>query len=95
LYGIVNQLHNEINIPIDAGVEAVIEGIREYNESPLVKKLLRTLTLNVPYRFLRPWIDTSDDREMIRRSQLLENDCLYSIYKEDKEFYINILNGMI
>ena len=84
MYGIVNQLHNEINIPIDAGVEAVIEGIREYNESPLVKKL-----------FLRPWIDTSDDREMIRRSQLLENDCLYSIYKEDKEFYINILNGMI
>ena len=92
LYDIVTQLHNEINIPIDAGVEAVIEGIREYNESPLVKKLLRTLTLNVPYRFLRPWIDTSDDREMIRRSQLLENDCLYSIYKEDKEFYINILN---
>ena len=90
LYDIVTQLHKEINIPIDAGVEAVIEGIREYNESPLVKKLLRTLTLNVPYRFLSPWINTSDDREMIRRSQLLENDCLYSIHKEGKDFYINI-----
>ena len=90
LYGIVNQLHKEINIPIDAGVEAVIEGIKSYNESPLVKKLLRTLTLNVPYRFLRPWIDTSDDREMVRRSQMLENDCLYSIHKDGTDFYINI-----
>ena len=62
LYGIVNQLHKEINIPIDSGVDAVIEGIKSYNESPLVKKMLRTLTLNVPYRFLRPWVDTSDDR---------------------------------
>ena len=51
LYDIVTQLHKEINIPIDAGVDAVIEGIKTYNESPLVKKLLRTLTLNVPYRF--------------------------------------------
>ena len=44
LYDIVTQLHKEINIPIDAGTEAVIEGIKSYNESPLVKKLLRTLT---------------------------------------------------
>lgn len=54
LYNIVTQLHKEINIPIDAGVEAVIEGIKPYNESLMVKKLLRTLTLNVPYRFLSP-----------------------------------------
>ena len=90
LYGIVNQLHKEINIPIDSGVDAVIEDIKSYNESPLVKKMLRTLTLNVPYRFLRPWVDTSDDREMVRRSQMFENDCLYSIHKDGKEFYINL-----
>lgn len=90
LYGIVNQLHKGINIPIDAGVEAVIEGIKSYNESPFVKKLLRTLTLYVPYKFLSPWLGSSTDREIVRRSQMLENDCLYSIHKEGTDFYINI-----
>ena len=45
LYDIVTQLHKEINIPIDAGTEAVIESIKSHNESPLVKKLLRTLLI--------------------------------------------------
>lgn len=90
LYGIVNQLHKGINIPIDAGVEAVIEGIKSYNESPFVKKLLRTLTLYVPYKFLSPWLGSSTDREIVRRSQMLENDCLYSIHKDGTDFYINI-----
>ena len=90
LYGIVNQLHKEINVPIDVGVEAVIEGIKSYNESPLVKKLLRTLTSYVPYKFLSPWLGSSTDREIVRRSQMLENDCLYSIHKEGTDFYINI-----
>ena len=90
LYGIVNQLHKGINIPIDAGVEAVVEGIKSYNESPFVKKLLRTLTSYVPYKFLSPWLGSSNDREIVRRSQMLENDCLYSIHKEGTDFYINI-----
>ena len=90
LYGIVNQLHKGINIPIYAGVEAVIEGIKSYNESPFVKKLLRTLTLYVPYKFLSPWLGSSTDREIVRRSQMLENDCLYSIHKDGTDFYINI-----
>ncbi len=90
LYGIVNQLHKGINIPIYAGVEAVIEGIKSYNESPFVKKLLRTLILYVPYKFLSPWLGSSTDREIVRRSQMLENDCLYSIHKEGTDFYINI-----
>ena len=90
LYGIVNQLHKGINIPIYAGVEAVIEGIKSYNESPFVKKLLRTLILYVPYKFLSPWLGSSTDREIVRRSQMLENDCLYSIHKDGTDFYINI-----
>lgn len=40
-----------------------------------VKKLLK----NVPFWFQSPWIRTSDSKEMVRRSQLLENDCLYSL----------------
>ena len=90
LYDIVTQLHKEINIPIDAGTEAVIESIKSHNESPLVKKLLRTLTNYVPYKFLSPWLGTSTDKEIVRRSQMLENDCLYSIHKEGADFYIHI-----
>ena len=56
-----------------------------------IKRLLNTLTLNVPYRFLRPWIDTSDDKEMVRRSQTLENGSLYALYKDGSDFYI-VLN---
>lgn len=41
---------------------------------------------------MRPWIDTSDDKEMVRRSQTLENGSLYALYKEDSDFYI-VLNN--
>lgn len=44
-----------------------------------IKKCVNIFTLNVPYRFLHPWIATSDNREMEMRSQSYENDCLYSI----------------
>lgn len=33
---------------------------------------------------------TSDNKDVIRRSQLLENGCLYSICKDDPDFYIEI-----
>ncbi len=29
--------------------------------------------MNVPFRFLRPWIDTSDNRQTVVRSQSFEN----------------------
>lgn len=39
---------------------------------------------------MSPWLGSSTDREIVRRSQMLENDCLYSIHKEGTDFYINI-----
>lgn len=44
-----------------------------------VRSKVRILLNKVPYRFQTPWIDTSNDVEMKRRSQLLENNCLYSL----------------
>ena len=91
LFDIVMELHRITQIPIDANAETIIDALTDRLEERQIQRLLRTLTLNVPYRFLRPWIDTSDDRDMVQRSQNIENGCLYSLYKENGDFYI-ILN---
>ena len=91
LFDIVMELQHITQIPIDANSQTIIEGLTSRLEDKQIKRLLNTLTLNVPYRFLRPWIDTSDDKEMVRRSQTLENGSLYALYKEGSDFYI-VLN---
>ena len=90
LFDIVMELQRITQIPIDANSESIIEAITARQGERQIKKLLNILTLNVPYRFLRPWIDTSDDREMVLRSQKLENGCLYSLHKEGHHFYIEL-----
>lgn len=52
-----------------------------------IRRIVNIFTLNVPYRFLHPWIATSDNREMEQRSRAFENDSLYAI--EGKEISIN------
>lgn len=91
LYDIVMTLQRLITIPIDANVDAVIKGLKCRLDDKQLKDALNTLTLNVPYRFLSPWIKYVSDEDVIIRSQALENGCLYSLYKENGEFYF-ILN---
>lgn len=91
LFDIVKDLQRITQIPIDANAEMIINGLTARLNDRQIRRLLYTLTLNVPYRFLRPWIDTSDDKETVRRSQKMENGCLYSLYKEGGDFYI-VLN---
>ena len=88
LFDIVMDLHQYLNIPIDANADTIIDILSEKKEDRQIKRWLNILTLNVPYRFLRPWVDTSDNKEMVIRSQSLENDCLYSLHKQENEFYI-------
>lgn len=91
LYDIVMELHRITNIPIDANIEVITAGLTERFNDRRIKKLLNKLTLNVPYRFLSPWIKTADDKIMVERSQALENGCLYSLHKNGSDFYI-VLN---
>ena len=88
LFNIVIELQKITGIPIDADVEAICVSLHDRLEDAQIKSHLRVLTFNVPYRFLRPWINTSDDKEMLIRSQTFENGCLYALYKDDAEFYI-------
>lgn len=61
------------------------------SENSKVKAEIKILLRNVPFWFQSPWIDTNDEHEMIRRSQTLENDCLYSLsgWGEDLTVTVN------
>lgn len=65
--------------------------LQAVSESQDVKRCVKILLGNVPFWFQKPWIDTQDKREMITRSQTLENDCLYSLsgWGEDLTVTIN------
>jgi len=90
LFNIVMELQRITQIPIDANAEEIINVLKGRLEERQIRKQLNTLTLNVPYRFLSPWINTSDDKEMVLRSQTFENGCLYALHKDGKEFYIEL-----
>lgn len=55
-----------------------------------VKSKVKILLNKVPYRFQTPWIDTSDDAEMKQRSQILDNDCLYSLTGSGESLTVTI-----
>ena len=91
LFDIVTELQKETQIPIDASCEEVIGQLQKRLGDKLVKSRLGKLTTYVPYCFLYPWINaTNNSREVMWRSQSLENGCLYSIYKEKTDFYIEL-----
>jgi hypothetical protein len=90
LFKIVMELHHLTRIPIDTGVEEVIEGLSNSFSVPGVRRQLKILTNNVPYRFLRPWIDTSDDRAVVECSHKLDKDCLYALRKEENEMFVEL-----
>jgi hypothetical protein len=90
MYDVVKELRNITNIPIDTDKKEIISILEQEVKSNKVKNLLRIFTLNVPFRFLRPWIDTSDDKETVERSTHFENSCLYAIRRESNDWWIDI-----
>lgn len=58
------------------------------------KKYLKVFSLNVPYRFLSPWIRYTCDEDVVKKSQNFENQCLYAIYGDEiviNEIWIDYL----
>ncbi len=83
LFDIVIDLRKITEIPIDA--DTFINDLKERLEEKKIEKLLNILNLIVSYCFLCTRIDTYDDREMIRCSHNLENNCMHSLHKNVKE----------
>lgn len=79
-------------ITVDDKLESKTDVIMQAkNENPKVKAEIKILLRNVPFWFQTPWIETNNEREIIARSQTLENDCLYSLsgWGEDLTVTIN------
>lgn len=68
LHKIVTELQWITALPMDARREDVVACLKERLDNKEVKKLLMTLTVNVPYRFLSPWINYTNDSDVIARS---------------------------
>ena len=84
------KLQRITQIPVDANPDTITKILTyRLNDKP-IKELLSTLTLNVPYRFLSPWIRYASNEDVIIRSQSFEDGCLYSIHKSDNEFFIEL-----
>lgn len=79
----IEQIRQTFNIPINTKHDDLSKWLHENIKSKELISAIKVLERNVPYRFLRPWIDTSDDDETVIRSQAFENDCLYRIVKDE------------
>ena len=68
-----------LDIPIDAKKDTVSKTILQNIGRQDVKRCLDIFTLNVPYRFLSPWIPKATDAQVEVLSREFFNNCPYSI----------------
>lgn len=90
LYDAILTLQKENDIPINLGIRELNDLLKKLILQTSIRKQLNFLQKNVPFRFLRPWINTSDDREMVVRSQTYENGCLYKLEKKDGLLWVEL-----
>ena len=90
LYEAIWALQKEYNIPINISIRDLTDLLHELVQRADVRKRLNFLQMNVPFRFLRPWIDTSDDRQTVVRSQSFENGCLYKLEKRNGTLWVEM-----
>ncbi len=75
------EIQNAFQISIESDKKIIKEYLLDNLDN--TKKYLRVFTLNVPYRFLSPWIKYTCDEDVINKSQGFENQCLYAIYGDE------------
>lgn len=80
-------IQQEFQISIELDKEKTKKFLLEHLDD--TKSFLRVFSINVPYRFLSPWIKYTNDEDAIRKSQKFENQCLYAINSNRDEIVIN------
>lgn len=83
------EIQRILGIPIDANKDYIRQQILNNIDNPSIRRLVHVFTLNVPYRFLSPWIPKSSDAEVVSQSQVFTNNCPYAIF--DKTILIDNL----
>lgn len=80
-------IQQEFQISIESDKEKTKKFLLEHLDD--TKSFFRVFSINVPYRFLSPWIKYTNDEDVIRKSQKFENRCLYAINSNRDEIVIN------
>ena len=78
------------HIPVSISPRELTGWLHDNLDDPFVTDTLCFLMNNVPYRFLSPWINEKNDKEMMRRSQSLENDCLYRLTRDERTMWVDL-----
>lgn len=86
----IKEIQALTDIPIDANKETLQHALMSSTDKR-VRNLINNFSLNVPYRFLSPWISYTSDKDIIERSAIFQNECLYSI--ENLPEKAIVLNG--
>lgn len=73
------EIQRILDIPIDANKDVVREAILNNKEIQSVRRCLSVFTLNVPYRFLSPWIPKATNAQVEQYSREFFNNCPYAI----------------
>ncbi len=81
------EIQRTLDIPIDASKSDIKAQILMNIDNHDIRRLVHVFTLNVPYRFLSPWIPGATNSQVITESQVFVNNCPYAIF--DKTILIN------
>ena len=85
-------IQQEFQITIESDKEKTKKFLLEHLGD--TKRFLRVFSVNVPYRFLSPWIKYTNDEDVIGKSQNFENQSLYAIFGDEiviNEIWIDYL----
>ena len=77
-------------LPMNINPNELRKWLHSHKNDTQVRQTLGFLPKNVPYWFMRPWIDIADTKEIIRRSQSFENNCLYKLTKDDDTIWVEL-----
>jgi hypothetical protein len=78
-YDQIVEIQQVLNIPVNAKKDVIRDTIFNNLDTPRIKSILTVFRLNVPYRFLSPWIKYTTDPQVTSHSQSFTNNCLYAI----------------
>lgn len=77
-------------LPMNINLNELRKWLHSHKNDTQVRQTLSFLPKNVPYWFMRPWIDIADTKEIMRRSQSFENNCLYKLTKDDDTIWVEL-----
>ena len=90
LYKAIFKLHRKYEIAENISPSDLSQWLHEHLDDRKVQAILRPIQAVVPYRFLRPWINTCDKILITERSMEFENGCPYRLNRIEGMLWIEL-----